>query len=214
MGILSQEDSDYLKKEFEKITNNVIIEFFSTDNKDKCEQCDNIRAIMKEIMDLTDKVSLKEFNIDKDKEKAEKYNIKMAPVLVFNNKDNGNIKFYGVPSGYEFSSLIEDIMDIGTGNIEFDEGVEEKVKAIDEDVNIMVFVTPTCPYCPAAVRTAHKFAMINPKIKADMIESYEFPEIADKYKVKGVPRVIINEKDGFEGTLEQEKFLEKITENL
>lgn len=214
MGILSQEDSDYLKKEFEKITNNVIIEFFSTDNKDKCEQCDNIRAIMKEIMDLTDKVSLKEFNIDKDKERAEKYNIKMAPVLVFNNKDNGNIKFYGVPSGYEFSSLIEDIMDLGTGKIDFDEGIEDKVKAINKDVNIMVFVTPTCPYCPAAVRTAHKFAMVNPKIKADMIESHEFPEIADKYKVQGVPRVIINEKDGFEGALEQGKYLEKIIENL
>ena len=47
-----------------------------------------------------------------------------------------------------------------------------------------------------------------------MIESYEFPEIADKFKVQGFPRVIINEKDGFEGALEQEKFLEKIIENL
>ncbi len=214
MGILSQEDSDYLKKEFEKITNNIIIEFFSTDNKDKSEQCDNIREIMAEIMGLTDKISLNEFNVDKDKEKAEKYNIKMAPVLIFNNKNNRNIKFYGVPSGYEFSSLIEDIMDLGTGKIDFDEGIEDKVKAIDKHVNIMVFVTPTCPYCPAAVRTAHKFAMINHKISADMIESYEFPEIADKFKVQGVPRVIINEKDGFEGALEQEKFLEKIIENL
>ncbi|MFO8061375.1 MAG: thioredoxin family protein, partial [bacterium] len=69
-------------------------------------------------------------------------------------------------------------------------------------------------YCPAAVRIAHKFAMINPNIKADMIESYEFTEMADKYNVQGVPRVVINETVSFEGALPEGDYLKKIKEAL
>jgi len=212
MGLLSKEDKEYLKNEFNKITTDVNILFVTTDDEKKCEQCDNVRQIIDELTPLSDSVSFRE--IDINSEELKQYSVEMAPAMVLLNNGNGNIKYYGVPSGYEFSSLIDDIVDIGTGDIEMDDEVRSELEGIEDNVHIRVFVTPTCPYCPAAVRIAHKFAMINPNIKADMIESYEFTEMADKYKVQGVPRVVINETVSFEGALPENEYLAKIKESL
>jgi len=43
------------------------------------------------------------------------------------------------------------------------------------------------------VRAAHQFAMANEHITGDMVEVTEFPHIAIKYNVRGVPNTIINE---------------------
>lgn len=212
MGLLSKEDMEYLKNEFDKMNKDVNILFVTTDDEKKCEQCDNMRQIIDELTPLSDSISIRE--IDINSEEAKKYNAEMAPSLVLLSNGSGNIKYYGVPSGYEFSSLIDDIVDLGTGDIEMDDDVRSDLEAIEDDVHIRVFVTPTCPYCPAAVRIAHKFAMINPNIKADMIESYEFTEMADKYNVQGVPRVVINETVSFEGALPEGDYLKKIKEAL
>jgi glutaredoxin len=64
---------------------------------------------------------------------------------------------------------------------------------------MQVFVTPTCPYCPRAVILAHHMALVSDKVTADMVEAQEFPEMAQKYKVMGVPRTVINEKHHQEG---------------
>jgi predicted DsbA family dithiol-disulfide isomerase len=77
-------------------------------------------------------------------------------------------------------------------------------------VHIQVFITPTCPYCPAAVRTAHRFALLNENIRADMIEAIEFPHLAQKYQVRGVPRSVINETLRVDGAVSESKYLEQI----
>ncbi|MFW5856013.1 MAG: thioredoxin family protein, partial [Bacillota bacterium] len=75
----------------------------------------------------------------------------------------------------------------------------EQIKEIDEDVRLQVFITPTCPYCPRAVRVAHQMAMVNSRISGEMVEAIEFPDLSDKYNVSGVPKTVIND-----GAAEQE----------
>ena len=79
------------------------------------------------------------------------------------------------------------------GEIDLDPEVVEEVKKIDKPLHLQVFVTPTCPYCPRAVLTAFKFAMLNENITADMIEATEFQELSMHYQVQGVPKTIIND---------------------
>jgi hypothetical protein len=64
------------------------------------------------------------------------------------------------------------------------------------------------------VRLAHQFAMENELIKADCIESIEFPDLAQKYSVYAVPRTVINELAFIEGSMPENFFLEKILETL
>ncbi len=78
---------------------------------------------------------------------------------------------------------------------------------IDRPMHIQVFVTPTCPYCPRAVRLTHQFAMKSDLIRADMIESTEFPQLANRYEVMAVPKVVINDTIFSEGALPEPHFL-------
>ena len=83
---------------------------------------------------------------------------------------------------------------------------------IDKPVHLQVFVTPTCPHCPKAVRMAHKAAIENDNITADMVEATEFPHLAMRYDVKGVPRTIIDEDYPIEGAVFEKELVEKILE--
>ncbi len=73
-------------------------------------------------------------------------------------------------------------------------------------------MTPTCPYCPSSVLIAHKLAMANDNITADMVEATEFPHLSVKYNVRGVPQTMIGEEHAIEGALPEPNFVERVLE--
>jgi alkyl hydroperoxide reductase subunit AhpF len=95
-----------------------------------------------------------------------------------------------------------------------DEATLERVKALTEPVHLQVFVTPTCPYCPTAVVLGYEMAYASPMVRADGVESSEFPHMAVKYQVAGVPRTVINEDTFLEGAAPPDMLLDKIDEAL
>ena len=203
-----------LKKQFETLTKKVRIIFFTQELE--CQYCKETRAILSELVEVSDKLTLEVKNFIVDKADAEKYGVDKIPatlILDENGKDYG-IKFYGIPSGYEFASLLEDIKMLGTGNTGLPQEIENEIKKIDSDIHMQVFVTPTCPYCPQAVVTAHKFSYLNDKIKGDMVEATEFPHLSNKYNVRGVPRTVINESTFIEGAAPEQMVLDKVKEAL
>ncbi len=203
-----------LQKHFSVLTKKVKIVFFTQELE--CQFCRETRTLLTELSGVTDKIELEIKNFVVDKTDTEKFGIDKIPATVIldeNGKDFG-IRFYGIPSGYEFTSLLEAIILVGTGEINMSPGVIEKVKAIDKPVHLQVFVTPTCPYCPRAVITAHKFAYLNDNIKAEMVEATEFPHLSNKYNVRGVPRTVINENDYVEGAAPEDMVYDKIISSL
>lgn len=203
-----------LKKVLSVLTKNVKIVYFTQELE--CQFCRETRDILTELSEISDKLSLEVKNFVIDKEDAVKYGVDKIPATVLldeNGKDFG-IKFYGIPSGYEFASLLEDIKLIGTGNTGFSPELEDEIKKINNNVHMQVFVTPTCPYCPQAVITAHKFAYLNENIRSDMIEATEFPHLSHKYNVRGVPRTVINENTYIEGAAPEYMVLDKVKEAL
>jgi len=90
-------------------------------------------------------------------------------------------------------------VDASRGGPSISKDLIEKIAAIDFPVQLKVFASQTCPYCPPAVKVAHDFSLINPKIKAEMIDTSLFPELAQHYKVRGVPKTIINDSFQFGG---------------
>ncbi len=211
--MISAEDREYIKKRFEKeLAGNVKIIYFTQDFE--CQFCKETRQLLEEIKELSDKIELEIHEFNKEKELAEKYGVDKIPAtLIFGEKEYG-VRFFGIPSGYEFSTLIEDIIHVSKGETDLDDKIKEEVRKIDKEVHIQVFVTPTCPYCPTMVHIAHQMAVENEKIKADMVEAIEFPHLAQKYRVVGVPKTIINEKREIVGAVPEEVFLEEIKRAL
>lgn len=49
------------------------------------------------------------------------------------------------------------------------------------------------------MRTAHRFAMASAYVTSDMVEISEFPHLAVKHNIQGVPNTIINETQSVVG---------------
>jgi predicted DsbA family dithiol-disulfide isomerase len=60
------------------------------------------------------------------------------------------------------------------------------------------------------VQLAHQFAMESDKVTADMVEAMEFPHLAQRYAVMGVPKTMANGKTLAEGALPEEYLLDNI----
>jgi predicted DsbA family dithiol-disulfide isomerase len=56
----------------------------------------------------------------------------------------------------------------------------------------------------------HSLALASDKIRADMVEAIEFPHLANKYSVQGVPRTVINETTHLEGAAPEALFVAKV----
>jgi glutaredoxin-like protein len=183
----------------------------------ECQFCKETRQIVEEVADLSDKITAEVYNFVTDKAMADMYGIDKIPAIAILRVDDGEdrdygIRFYGIPSGYEFTSIIEDIMDVSRGQSGLMPKTIESVASLTEPVHFQVFVTPTCPYCPQAVRLAHKLAIESELIRSDMIEAIEFPQLANRYSVYGVPRTVINESVHQEGAVPEPMMLAKLLE--
>ncbi|MCX7994554.1 MAG: thioredoxin family protein [candidate division WOR-3 bacterium] len=215
MSMLEDNVKIEVKKIFEKLTNPVKLVVFTQESPIimptlECENCKDNRLLMEELAGLNEKISIEIFDFLKDKEKVEKYRIDKIPATVIEGDDDYGIRFFGIPAGYEFSTLIETITFVSQRDTGLNAQIKEKLKTITRPIHIRVFVTLTCPYCPQAAITAFKFAMENKLITAETINSQEFPHLAQKYNVFAVPKTIINETVQFEGSLPEAIFAEKI----
>ncbi|MGB9749621.1 MAG: protein disulfide oxidoreductase [Caldisericia bacterium] len=221
MAIIQEKDKKIIKERFdESLKDEVKILFFKKSgvgvwtpevNEDtECKYCKEAEEIYTDIASLSDLVKLEVYEMGKDKEMFEKYQVERIPTAVLVGKNKGMVRYVGIPAGYEFTSFIEDIIDVSNGEIDFKDENIKKIENIKEKIHIQVFVTPTCPYCPRSVRTAHKMALINENITADMVEATEFPALSDKYNVYAVPKTVINDKIEFEGAVPEDQYVEEV----
>jgi len=176
MPLLSEKDSAYLREEFAKQLVNPVRLVMFTQEKAACQYCRETEQIVREVAGLSDRIEVEVHNFIADGGKAKEYDIARIPAIaVIGEKDYG-VRFYGIPSGYEFTTLIEDIMAIAQGKSGLSDATREAVAALTEPVHVQVFITPTCPYCPRAVRLAHQLAIESDLIRGDMVEAIEFPQ--------------------------------------
>ncbi|MFI5449974.1 MAG: thioredoxin family protein [Candidatus Bathyarchaeia archaeon] len=209
MGILSEEQRSRLRSELaQNLTNPVMLTVFTQEFE--CNYCKETRELTQELASLNDKIRVQVFDFVKNKERTSEYGIDKVPAIVIEGTRKTQAKFYGVPAGYEFSTLLKDIVQASKDENELSPATRKTLSAIRVPVHIQVFVTPTCPYCPGMVSLAHQFAMENDNIKADMIEANEFPQLAIKYNVMGVPKTVINESIELLGMQPEEEFVRQI----
>jgi glutaredoxin-like protein len=221
MEILNKEVVEATKKKFsEELENLVTLILFTQEPSrlivpehlkgQECLYCKETRQLLEEVSAFSDKIKLNIYDFEGDKEKVNEYGIDKIPATIILGEKDYGIRFFGIPSGYEYASLIETIIEVSKGKTTLSQKTKDALKGIDKDIHIQVFVTPTCPYCSMAVRLGHQFAFASPFIKSEMVESTEFPHLVQKYNVFGVPKTVINETIFIEGAVPEEAFLEQV----
>jgi len=147
MGSFLDEDiTSQIKEVFTKLSNPVEIVVF-TSQKD-CEYCEDTRALLEEVCNLSDKVSIKPVDVDNKPDIAREYHITRTPGIVVLGQVDGKMKdfgirFSGIPAGHEFSALIHSILTVSSQEVVFNPDTMEFLNSLKSPISLEVFTTPT-----------------------------------------------------------------------
>ncbi len=197
MALLNDEIVKNVTEMLAGLTDDVRLVVFTT--KNGCEYCKEIVQLAQEVAATSAKLTAEVYDFDTAPDKAAAYNITMAPATVIAGARDYGLRYYGIPSGHEFSTLLYGIQRASEGKPDLDPPTMSFLNGLTKPVNIQVFVTPTCPYCPRAAILAYDMAVASNKVVAEVVESMEFPDLADRFNVMGVPLNVINGTGRVEG---------------
>lgn len=209
MSLIPDDKKELLKADFkEKLVDPVKIVMFTQEIE--CQYCSQTRELVQELAPLNDKIMVQILDFVRDSAIAKEYAIDKIPALAIIGKRDYGVRIYGIPYGYELQTLIDAIITVSNGQTDLSENTKSILKEVKNPVHIQVFVSLTCPHCPAAAAVAHKLAVESPLVKADVIDASEFPDLAMKYNVVGVPKIVINDKIEFVGAFNEDLFAEHV----
>ena len=144
--LLNEQVVGQIKQAFAELVHPVQILFFGS--KENCDYCNETQQLLSEISAVDEKVSLSQYDLKEDAALATQYRIDKAPAIVIASKmgeqvlDLG-VQFAGIPSGYEFSTLINDILLASKQTTMLGDAVREFLRTLTKPLHLQVFVTPT-----------------------------------------------------------------------
>ena len=211
-------EQEFLREKFSReLVSRVRIDFFTQKktslfvrHRQPCQYCKPTRQMLEELAALTDKISLHQHIFEEDEEAVAQYQVERIPAIVLHVGDRRWLKYYGSPGGHEFVPLVETIVDISRDTNYLSDKIRKRLHKLKRDVRIQVFVTPACSHCPQMARLVYQVALESPRIRAEVIEANEFPELSQRYQVRGVPTTVIDDKMSFAGAVPDDLLVDTI----
>jgi len=211
MALIDDDVAQQLRQELQQLVNPVRLVVFSQALADP--ESEQVRRLVEEVAALDSRLRAESYNFVLDPEKAADFGVKRIPAIaVLGDEKDYGIRFYGLPSGYEFGTLIDAILDVSKGDSGLAESTRSALQALPRAVHVEVFSTPTCGYCPAAVRMAFRFAMESDKVTADGIEVTGFPDLVQQYRISSVPKTVVDGTVEFVGAGPEAMLLQHVQE--
>ncbi|MDQ7038175.1 MAG: thioredoxin family protein [Aquificota bacterium] len=158
-----------------------------------CDSCQTVEELIREVAELGDgKIKYEVHSPALEKDLAERYGIDRVPTIVIEGDKDYGIRYIGLPAGLEFSTLVQGIVQVSKREPKLSKETLEILKGIDTPIDITVFVTTSCGYCPSAAVMAWNFAIASDNISAKVVDASENPDLAEKFQVVGVPKIVLN----------------------
>ncbi|MCS6952598.1 MAG: hypothetical protein RMK57_14105 [Bryobacterales bacterium] len=151
MPLLRERDRQELKDRFaERLTGPVKLVVYTqrqspiwVPGMPTCEFCEQTEQLVREVAELSDKLAVEVYDFVKDEAGARAQGIDKIPAIALIGARDYGIRFYGIPSGYEFGTLVEAILDVSRGATDLSPDVKQQLAKLNRDVHIQVFATPT-----------------------------------------------------------------------
>ena len=149
MPMIPDRDRDNLKREFRKeLKEDVTIRLFSQGSSllaipgRECQYCPQTQELMEELTSLSPKLHLEVYDFYSQIEEREQYGVERIPAIVIGKNGDSRLKFYGIPMGYEFATIVEDIKTLSRGVSPLSMDTRKRLRKVNQEVHIQVFVTP------------------------------------------------------------------------
>ena len=141
MALLNAEIRKDVQGALAEVRNPVVFKVFTDDAE--CQYCKETRELVEEVAALSDKLSVETYDLAKDSAIAESLGVDKAPAIAVMGKKDYGIRMFGIPSGYEFGSLIESIKLVSEGESGLSAHSKQQIAKLTKPVKIQVFITPT-----------------------------------------------------------------------
>jgi len=142
MTILSEQNVSQIREIFGELRDPVKLVVFSQ-SLEAAELCAQNEALVREVAAISDKLSVEALNLAIDRERADGYGVNQVPAIVVEGARDYGLRFYGVPTGYEFTNLIDAIVVASTAEPELSDATKTALAGLERDVEIKIFSTPT-----------------------------------------------------------------------
>jgi glutaredoxin-like protein len=175
-----------------------------------CESCKPTGDMLRELASLSELISLRTHILADEREEAAKFGVERVPGIVLRGRDGGAPKLYGMPGGTEFPSFLDTIGDVSRREILLSQESVKELRKVKEDVRVKVFIAGTCPYSPGMARAAFQMTLINPHVKAEVIQLDDFADLGTRYEVQAVPFTLIGERIAIQGAAHEQAMVEQV----
>lgn len=144
--LINDQIARQVKEVFSGLDQPVAVLFFGSE--EACDYCTETRQLLEEVCALSEKISLSIFDLNNDPAVASQYKVDKAPGIVIAALDGDQItdfgiRYAGIPSGHEFTSLINDLIMVSSRNSNLSEATRSFLKSLTQPVLLQVFATPT-----------------------------------------------------------------------
>lgn len=141
MGLIGEQEAMEIREQLKGMVNPVRLVHFTQELN--LEYGREAKELLRDVAALSDKLSVEVYNFLLDREKVAEYGVDKVPATVVCNGQPSGIRFYGLPAGYEFSSLLDAVLSVSKGDSGLSPETKQKLAQVTEPVHLQVFVTPT-----------------------------------------------------------------------
>jgi len=170
---------------------------------DASEKSAELRELLLEIAELSDKVSFDDSGNDARK----------PSFVIAKEGETRGVRFAAIPLGHEFTSLVLALLWTGGHPPKVEADVLEQIKALDAQMKFEVYMSLSCHNCPDVVQAATLMAIYNPKIDTTVIDGSLNQAEVEARQVMAVPMVYMNDQVFGSGRMSLEEIVGKLDTN-
>ena len=190
-----------LKQQLATYLQNVKLPIEITASVDDSEKSAEMLALLKEVAELSNLISLVESRDDDERKPSFRLNRQGADL---------GVRFAGIPMGHEFTSLVLALLQVGGHPSKTDEETIEQIKALDGAFEFTTYISLSCQNCPDVVQALNLMAVLNPKVRHTMVDGALFQAEVDEKQIMAVPTVYLNGEEFGQGRMSLKEILAKV----
>ena len=155
MPLLGDEDTKYLRDSFAELRADVgvtvvtrersrlILPGAGADDDGGEDASAEVKQIVDEVAAASPRIKVTHVDAAADADRARALAGAHLPAIVFSGASSkGTLRYFGLPAGYEMSTLVATLMDLGSGEAMVPAEVADELAKLTAPVHIQVFVTP------------------------------------------------------------------------
>lgn len=156
-----------------------------------CESYDRAVALVGELSGLSDKISVRMTEGDPVRDAGEGNQGPRRPSIMVKGRGGSSLIFYGAPIGSELDVLVDAIFANSRQRSQLPSALVRRLQRIDEEITVEIFVSPACRRCPPVARFLMEAGVESDRLRVEVIEAFEFPDLTRRYGIRSVPAAVL-----------------------